>query len=115
MVVTARRQSKLDALVAEIEQGGGHAVAVAGDINDEQLARALVETAVGRFGGLDIAFNNAGMTGASAPVADISAQAWNAVLGTNLSSAFLGAKYQLPAMVQRGGVKKALRYRPIVE
>ncbi len=103
VVVTARRQAELNALVAEIEHGGGQAVAVAGDINDEQLARAVVETAVGRFGGLDIAFNNAGTTGDSAPVADLSVKAWNGVIDTNLTSAFLGAKYQLPAMVQRGG------------
>jgi NAD(P)-dependent dehydrogenase (short-subunit alcohol dehydrogenase family) len=103
VVVTARRQAELDALVAEIERSGGEAVAVAGDIKDEQFARALVETAVGRFGGLDIAFNNAGMTGDSTALVDMSLAAWNAVLDTNLGSAFLGAKYQIPAMLKRGG------------
>lgn len=103
VVVTARRQAELNALVADIENSGGQAIAVAGDINDEQLARAVVETAVGRFGGLDIAFNNAGTTGESVPVAETSVQGWNAVIDTNLTSAFLGAKYQLPAMVKRGG------------
>src|SRR5471032_779372 len=103
VVVTARRQAELNALVADIERDGGEAVAVAGDIRDEQLARALVETAVGRFGGLDIAFNNAGMTGDAAPVSDISIDAWQAIVDTNLTSAFLGAKYQLPAMIKRGG------------
>lgn len=103
VVVTARRQAELNALVARIERDGGEAVAVAGDIRDEQLARALVETAVGRFGGLDIAFNNAGMTSDAAPVADIAVDDWQATLDTNLTSAFLGAKYQLPAMVKRGG------------
>lgn len=103
VVVTARRQAELDSLVAEIENGGGQALAVAGDIKDEKLARALVEVAVGRFGGLDIAFNNVGSIGESAAVADISADAWAAILDTNLSSAFLGAKYQIPAMVERGG------------
>jgi NAD(P)-dependent dehydrogenase (short-subunit alcohol dehydrogenase family) len=103
VVVTARRQGELDTLVAEIERDGGEAVAIAGDVRDEQLARALVETAVGRFGGLDIAFNNAGTTGQAAPVADIASDAWQAMLDTNLTGAFLGAKYQLPAMVKRGG------------
>lgn len=102
LVVTARRQAELDALVAGIETGGGHAVALAGDIRDEGLARALVETAVGRFGGLDIAFNNAGAVGGSAPVPDIATDAWAEILDTNLTSAFLGAKYQIPAMVRRG-------------
>ena len=102
VVVTARRQTELDQLVADIERDGGQAIALAGDIGDEQLARALVETAVGRFGGLDIAFNNAGVTGDAAPVSDIPTDAWQAVLDTNLTGAFLGAKYQLPAMVKRG-------------
>lgn len=103
LVVTARRQSELAKLVTEIEREGGVAVAIAGDIRDEQLARALVETAVERFGGLDIAFNNAGTTGKTAPVADIPLDTWQATLDTNLTGSFLGAKYQLPAMVKRGG------------
>ncbi|NHZ63736.1 SDR family oxidoreductase [Massilia genomosp. 1] len=103
VVVTARRQAELDALVAEIDAGGGQAIAVAGDICAEDTARALVEVAVGRFGGLDIAFNNAGMTGESVPLSELSVGAWNAILATNLSSAFLCAKYQIPAMLKRGG------------
>jgi NAD(P)-dependent dehydrogenase (short-subunit alcohol dehydrogenase family) len=103
VVVTARRQAELDALVADIENSGGKAIAIAGDIRDEQLAHALVEVAVGQFGGLDIAFNNAGSPGESVSVADISADAWRATLDTNLTSAFLGAKYQIPAMLKRGG------------
>jgi len=103
VVVTARRQAELNALVAEIENSGGEAVAVAGDIKDEQLARALVETAVGRYGGLDIAFNNAGSVGEIASVPEISTATWSEVLATNLTSAFLGAKHQIPAMVKRGG------------
>lgn len=103
LVVTARRRAELDALVAAIEADGGEAVAVVGDIKDEALASALVETAVGRFGGLDIAFNNAGAVSDSVPVPDIATDAWREVLETNLTSAFFGAKYQLPAMVKRGG------------
>ena len=103
VVVTGRRQAELDALVAEIELGGGAAAAVAGDNRDERLARALVETAVGRFGGLDIAFNNAGTLGPALPLAEMSASAWSEVLDTNLTSAFLNAKHQIPAMLVRGG------------
>nr|WP_315216274.1 SDR family oxidoreductase [uncultured Duganella sp.] len=103
VVVTGRRQAELDALVDEIGHGGGAAVAVAGDVRDERLARELVETAVGRFGGLDIAFNNAGTLGAAVPLADLPAGAWSEVLDTNLTSAFLGARHQIPAMLARGG------------
>ncbi len=103
LIVTGRRQDELDALVAEIARRGGQAHALAGDIRDEDLASALVAAAVARFGGLDIAVNNAGITGEPTPVAELSKDDWQAILDTNLTSAFLGAKYQLPAMLARGG------------
>ncbi|MBB4040998.1 NAD(P)-dependent dehydrogenase (short-subunit alcohol dehydrogenase family) [Microvirga flocculans] len=103
VIVTARRSDALDALVAEIERDGGRAVAIAGDIRDEALAQALVETAVGRFGGLDIAFNNAGTNGEMGPTPGLSLDRWNETLAVNLTAAFLGAKYQIPAMLERGG------------
>jgi NAD(P)-dependent dehydrogenase (short-subunit alcohol dehydrogenase family) len=58
---------------------------------------------VERFGGLDIAFNNAGINGTLGPVTDLSLRDWRETLDTNLTSAFLGAKYQVPALVERGG------------
>lgn len=103
VVVTARRQAELDTLVAEIERSGGYAVAVAGDVRDETLAKALVDTAVCRFGGLDIAFNNAGLVGEMKPISEMSLAEWRDVLDTNLTSAFLCARYQVPAMILRGG------------
>ena len=103
LVITARREVELIALATEIEDDGGEVVVLAGDIREEALAEALVEAALNRFGGLDIAFNNAGTVGQAAPVPDLSLADWRAVIETNLTSAFLGAKYQLPAMVARGG------------
>lgn len=103
VVLAARRQAELDALVAAIEEEDGHAIAIAGDVRDEALAEELVTTAVGRFGGLDIAFNNAGSTGEMGPAAQMSLTDWRETLDTNLTSAFLGAKYQVPAMIERGG------------
>lgn len=103
VVVSARRQVELDALVTEIGEAGGEAIAVAGDVRDEEVARRLVETARNRFGGLDIAFNNAGMTGEMAPAPEISVEGWRETIDTNLTSAFLGARHQIPAMIERGG------------
>ena len=102
IVVGARRRAQLDALVAEIEAGGGAAVALAGDVRDEAFARALVETAEARFGGLDVAFNNAGTLGEMGPTPEVSLAGWSEAIETNLTSAFLAAKYQLPAMLRRG-------------
>ena len=103
VVVAARRQAELDALVAEIGDAGGNAIALAGDVRDEAYAKALVDLAVEKFGGLDIAFNNAGIVGEMGPISELSLEGWRETLDTNLTSAFLGAKYQVPAMVERGG------------
>lgn len=102
VVVTARRQPELDALVAEIVDAGGKAIAVAGDVKDEAHAKALVDTAVNQFGGLDVAFNNAGFVGDIKPISELSLAEWREVLDTNLTGAFLGAKHQVPAMIKRG-------------
>jgi NAD(P)-dependent dehydrogenase (short-subunit alcohol dehydrogenase family) len=103
VVVTARRQTQLDALVREIENDGGQAVALPGDIRDERVAEALVKAAIDRFGGFDIAFNNAGGTGEMASIANLSTEGWRDTLDTNLTSAFPDAKHQVPAMGDRGG------------
>lgn len=103
VVVTARRQTEIDRLVAQIVETGGQAVAVAGDVRDEAVSKLVVETAIHHFGGLDIAFNNAGVVGETGPVHALSLAGWRDVLDTNLTSAFLGAKYQVPAMISRGG------------
>ena len=103
LVVAARRQPELDALVEQITQVGGHAIALAGDVKDEAFAKALVELAIGRFGGLDVAFNNAGTIGEMGASPDVSLSGWEDTIRTNLTSAFLGAKYQLPAMLERNG------------
>jgi NAD(P)-dependent dehydrogenase (short-subunit alcohol dehydrogenase family) len=103
LVVTARRQTELDKLVADIQGAGGQAVAIAGDVRDERVAKRVVDTALERFGGLDIAFNNAGTIGELGAVPDITSTSWRDTLETNLTGAFLGAKYQIPAMIDRHG------------
>lgn len=103
VVVNGRREAELDALVEAIARDGGEAVAVVGDVRDERLAKRLVDTAIERFGGLDIAFNNAGAIGPMAPAHDIGADDWREVIDTNLTSAFLGARHQIPALRRHGG------------
>jgi NAD(P)-dependent dehydrogenase (short-subunit alcohol dehydrogenase family) len=103
VVVGARRKNALDDLVSEIRAAGGQAHALAGDVTDESYARALVSAAVEQFGGLDIAFNNAATLGAMGPTTEVSADAWRHTVETNLTSAFLAAKHQIPALIARGG------------
>mgnify|MGYP000014311868 CR=1 FL=1 len=103
IVVAARRAPELDALVHDINRDGGQALAVAGDVSEESFAEHLVKQTIERFGRLDVAFNNAGILGAMGPVTEMSLAEWDQVIAVNLRSAFLAAKYQLPAMASSGG------------
>jgi len=102
LVVGARRQSELDALVAEIKAEGGDAVALAGDVRSEDYAKALVALAVEQYGRLDVAFNNAGTLGEAGPSTGVSEQGWNDAIAINLTGSFLGAKHQITEMVKHG-------------
>lgn len=103
VVVTARRSEKLDLLVQEIEHAGGRAVAVAGDVTSQATHAATVEAAGQSFGSLDIAFNNAGTVGNLRALAELSDSDWREVIATNLTAAFLGAREQIPLMLESGG------------
>ncbi|CAB3787724.1 SDR family oxidoreductase [Pararobbsia alpina] len=102
VVVAARRASELEALVGEIKAKGGDAAFLAGDVTSEAYAKALVALALERFGRLDVAFNNAGSLGEPGPSTQVSEAGFSAALATNLTSAFLGAKHQIPAMLSGG-------------
>jgi NAD(P)-dependent dehydrogenase (short-subunit alcohol dehydrogenase family) len=103
VVIAARREAELETLAAEIVSEGGEAAFLAGDVQSEEFAKALVALAVSRFGRLDIAYNNAGTLGEMGPTTGVSEAGWSAALATNLTSAFLGAKHQIPEMLKQGG------------
>jgi len=103
LVLVARRQERLDAVAEEIKDQGGRAVAIAGDVTDEHTHAEAVTAACTTFGGLHIALNNAGLVGAMAPLAEIEPRQWSEVLAVNLTAAFLGARSQIPAMLEYGG------------
>jgi NAD(P)-dependent dehydrogenase (short-subunit alcohol dehydrogenase family) len=100
LILNGRDSARLADVAASI---GDHAIAVPGDVRDEATAGRLVEQAQRRFGGLDIGFNNAGFLGESAPIGDLGLDAWHETLDVNLTSAFLAARAQVPALMERGG------------
>jgi NAD(P)-dependent dehydrogenase (short-subunit alcohol dehydrogenase family) len=109
VVLAARREAELETLAAEIVSEGGEVAFLAGDVQSEDYAKALVALAVSRFGRLDIAYNNAGTLGEMGPTTGVSEAGWSAALTTNLTSAFLGAKHQIPEMLKQGGGSFSLR------
>jgi NAD(P)-dependent dehydrogenase (short-subunit alcohol dehydrogenase family) len=103
VVLGARRPAELETLAGTINRGNGRAVCLAGDVKDEAYADALVDLATREFGGLDGAFNNAGIVGEMGPVPDMGIGNWNDVISVNLTAAFLAAKAQIPALRKQGG------------
>lgn len=103
VVLNARGVDALESVAEEIRRGGGQAAAIPGDVTLADTHVRLVETALERFGRLDIAINNAGTVGQIAPLADLDPDSWHAVLSGNLTSAFLAARVQIPAMLEGGG------------
>lgn len=89
LVLGARRSSELGRVTDEARRQGARAVAVPGDVTDPDYADALVRVARKDFGGLDGAFNNAGIVGDMLPASEMSVENWNDVIATNLTSAFM--------------------------
>lgn len=102
LLLNARDSERLRSVADEVAAIGGEAIVVAGEVADSATHAALVAAAA-CWGGPDIAFNNAGMTGIAAPLAEQDPDNWNRVLSVNLGSAFLAARAQIPAMIARGG------------
>lgn len=96
--------SGADAAVAEIEAGGGYAVAVQGDLTTEADCATLVGTAVDSFGGVDVLVNNTGGLVARKTMAEADLAHWNTVMDLNLTSVFLMIKSSLPHMAAGGTI-----------
>jgi NAD(P)-dependent dehydrogenase (short-subunit alcohol dehydrogenase family) len=94
-----------DALAAELAAQGREAIFVRTDIADEAGVKNLVESTLSRYGRIDILYNNAAILlyDLDGPVHELSADAWDRVMGVNLRGPFLCAKYVVPHMLKQGG------------
>jgi NAD(P)-dependent dehydrogenase (short-subunit alcohol dehydrogenase family) len=103
VVVSDVQQKEGLETVDKIKQAGGESFFFKADVSSPSDNAALVDAAVATYGALHIACNNAGIGGASAPVGEYPIEAWDKVIGINLSGVFYGMHYQIPAMLNTGG------------
>ncbi|MBO0896326.1 MULTISPECIES: SDR family NAD(P)-dependent oxidoreductase [Arthrobacter] len=90
-------------VVNSILETGGTAVPSVGDVGSAEDVKGAVETAVSEFGGLHLAFNNAGISGPLGLLTDIDLEGYRRVIDVNLNSVFYGMYYQIPEMQKAGG------------
>ncbi len=86
-----------------IKSNGGEAIFVKCDVSKDADVKNMVNKAVSQFGRLDIAFNNAGVEGLSAPTHECSEENWDKTIGINLKGVWLCLKYEIMQMLKNGG------------
>jgi NAD(P)-dependent dehydrogenase (short-subunit alcohol dehydrogenase family) len=103
LILNARNQTSLAELEALLRASGTDVKVFAGDAGEQTTHTSLAAIATEAFGGIDIAVNNAGTTGAIRPLAEITPDEWHHTLKVNLTAGYLGARSQVPLMLNRGG------------
>ena len=111
VVGASRTQSRLDEALAAVQAEGGTGVVVAADLSTDEGAGSVVDTAVERFGGIDVLVNNAGVGYSYKDVrpksmnalVDTPVEEWNHVMDINLNSVAYMARRVIPEMRKRGG------------
>jgi NAD(P)-dependent dehydrogenase (short-subunit alcohol dehydrogenase family) len=89
---------------AGINSNGGRATSIRADVSDSGACQAMVEHAVSHFGGLHVAFNNAGCPSSYCPeFEDIAIEDWDRMIDTNINGVFYSMKAEVPAMRKSGG------------
>ncbi|MBV6791812.1 SDR family oxidoreductase [Xanthomonas euvesicatoria] len=95
VVLGARRAERLDALVQEINAAGGEAIAVATDVTKRADVKNLVDTAVKKYGRVDVLLNNAGVM-PLAPFDRLQVEEWEQLIDVNLKGVLYGISAALP-------------------
>ena len=101
-VVVVDRAAEVQATADAINQAGGRAIARVADVSKEADVEAFIQAAVSEFGGLDIVYANAGVSGGLRPYDDLTAADWMNILSINLIGPFLAIKYAARVMVPAG-------------
>ena len=97
-----RSREGVEETVARITAAGGRAVAMSADAGLESDVQAYVARALAEFGGVDVLYANAGISGGDIPLFEQSVELWNEVLRVNLVGPFLAIKHVAPLMIGQG-------------
>jgi NAD(P)-dependent dehydrogenase (short-subunit alcohol dehydrogenase family) len=107
VVISGRRADVLEAAASALgTETGGEVHAMAADVGDPASVKALFDRIVETFGRLDLLVNNAGISAPGVPMEEITFEQWSAVVGANLTGAFLctqAAFRIMKAQTPRGG------------
>ncbi len=102
VVVAARRAERLAALVSDIEESGGTALAVPTDVTKRESVEALVRQTLDAFGRLDILVNNAGIMPLSL-IRKLHVEEWDRMIDVNIKGVLYCIAACLPSMLDQGG------------
>jgi NAD(P)-dependent dehydrogenase (short-subunit alcohol dehydrogenase family) len=94
--------SGAESVVATIKNNGGEASCLPVDVTKASDIQNMIGHVVSQYGGLDFAFNNAGLVGSVAGIVATSEEDWHSVVATNLTGVWLCMKYEIPEMLKRG-------------
>jgi NAD(P)-dependent dehydrogenase (short-subunit alcohol dehydrogenase family) len=104
VVISGRREDVGKKAVEEIRsQGGGDAALFAADVDNEDQVRGMVEFAVKKYGRLDLAVNNAGISNETKTIGNSDTAKFQAMLQTNVMGVYLCMKYEIGQMLKTGG------------
>lgn len=103
VAVTARDESELEDVAAEIQSLGGEVLPVAGDVSKPAQMEAAVERIVQRWGRLDAVAANAGTNGTWAPIDELDFDEWSQTIAVNLTGSYLTVHHAVPHLKARGG------------
>ncbi|HWV82334.1 MAG TPA: glucose 1-dehydrogenase [Hyphomicrobiaceae bacterium] len=102
VVVVDRDAAGAEKTAQEIRGKGGEALAVAADVTKSADVARYVKAATDAYGQIDCFFNNAGIEGKVAPIAEYDEATFDSVIGVNLKGVFLGLRHVLPVMIAQG-------------
>ena len=101
VVAVDRDGAAAEATAGIVRQNGGEAIAVTADVTKSAEVQAYVKATLDKYGRIDCFFNNAGIEGKVAPIAEYDEAVFDAVIGVNVKGVFLGLRHVLPQMIRQ--------------